>query len=75
MGPNSTRRFTVPAGTKCAVRSIYEGDWTTHTTTRVNHFDRFDRWVKDETGDYYEFRADGGWVMLVQARFVLEWGK
>ena len=63
---DTTRRFTVPAGTPCAVRNVTDNGrdpWQTHTTTRAAAFDRFSRWVKDETGNYFEFRA-GHWIML-----------
>jgi hypothetical protein len=69
-------RFLVPKGTRCAVRSVYKDEWLPFTTTRDNGFERFERWVKDEGGPYFEFRSQiGGWILLVAARFVVERGK
>jgi hypothetical protein len=69
--PRRFPRFVVPAGTPCAVRSVVKDEWRPFTTTRDNAFERFERYVKDEGGPYYEFRAEtGGWILLVAARHV-----
>jgi hypothetical protein len=65
-------RFLVPAGTPCAVRTVFKDEWLPFTTTKDNAFERFERWVEDEGGPYYEFRSEvGGWVLLVAARHVV----
>src|SRR5262249_2479402 len=64
-------RFLVPAGTPCAVRSVFTNEWPPFTT-RDNAFEQFKRYVKDEGGPYDGFRSDGGgWILLVAARHVL----
>jgi hypothetical protein len=66
-----SRRFVVPAGVPSAVRSVYGGDWRTFTTTRENCFGRFERFDPD---GYFEFRADGGWLLMVHRRHVRRGG-
>jgi hypothetical protein len=69
--PRHVPRFLVPAGTRCAVKRVSDDEWRFHVTARPNGFERFERWVKSETGNFFEFRADGGWLMLVASRFVV----
>ena len=60
------------------LRNIRDDDtaWMPFTTTKESGFDRFERCVKAETGNFYEFRsATGGWLLLVDSRFVAEWGR
>ena len=67
-----TPRFLVPKGVRCAVRSVYDDQWRTFTTTRDNGFERFERYERGEAGGFYQFRSDiGGWVMLVNRRHVV----
>jgi hypothetical protein len=68
--PRHTPRFLVPAGTPAAVRNIHRGEWAPFTTRKVSGFERFERLVRDGANTYYEFRADGGWLLLVQSRYV-----
>jgi hypothetical protein len=69
--PNYTPRFLVPAGVPIRFRNIFRGgDWQPSRTTTPHGFDRFERFVKEPGGNHFEFRADGGWLMLVASRFV-----
>jgi hypothetical protein len=63
--PDTTPRFTVPAGTRCMVRKATEADWRPYTTTRESGFDRYQRIV----GGFYEFR-EGLWLLGVNIKDV-----
>ena len=70
--PRRCPRLVVPAGTPCAVRSVFKDEWRPFTTTKDNGFKRFERWVQDERGPYDEFLSEtGGWILLVAARHVV----
>lgn len=64
-------RFKVPAGTPCVIRNVITGgDEVPYTTKRDAEFERFERWLKDDAGNFYEFRS-GPWIMVVHARYVV----
>lgn len=65
VAPNTTPRFLVPAGSKCAVSRISKLDWQPYTTVQDIGFERFERFEQGESGNFYEFRFEG-WLMLVR---------
>lgn len=68
---NRDPRFLVVAGTKCAIRRVSEpeSEYRPFTTRGNVGFERFERWMQTETGNFYEFRMEG-WLMLVNSKVV-----
>lgn len=45
-------------------------DWTGWVTTKDVGFERFERYVVDDNGNFYEFRMYN-WLLLVDRKFVV----
>lgn len=63
-------KYLVPAGTKCAIRNVLAGDWTPYTTVRESGFEKYERYDRQDEGNFYEFRL-GVWLMLVHRKYVV----
>lgn len=68
--PRHIPRFHLPAGTACDIRRMTESEWRPFTTTRDLSFERYERYVRDEAGNFYEFRI-GLWLITVHRRDVV----
>lgn len=65
------QRYTVPSGTRVAVTRIECIRWVSHVTTKECGFAKVERIVRYASGNLYEFRADGGWLMRVESHLVM----